>query len=240
MLRRSGARLQAAGDGPNIGKGQMTAVANSYKLHKVSKHNLMNPRMYPFRQPFDDTPYDEERHKLGWRMVDLAKGSHQWPSWMDEGLPATGHGIGINRAHPLSQLKDNYSTDWESHGISRTLQMISQGKFHANGRRFYSRANKAPNPLEHPWLTGEPCPVYGWKVLDHDVIRKFETPVIVDKTRYKPYVAVQEKLLMDDVPVTEASGGPLSNDKKAVEKKAPQADKPKKDKSMMKRLFFWR
>ena len=194
---------------------------------------LNGPYVYPFPQPFRDTPFDEDRFKTDIRLQSSLKRLKPpvYPEWMDKGLPGTGRAIGIYRAHPLSHLSDNFKTDIEN--LPRTLQMIISGVWHSNNKKFYSNHKKAPNPKVQPYLTGEPCPVYGWKVTDPSVIRQFEAPHIEDRSRYKPYVGVQERKMMESY--TEGT----SDSKSVTTEKKPKEDAPKKDKPLLKRLFFW-
>jgi hypothetical protein len=194
---------------------------------RITAQGPRSPHIYPFIQPFHDTPYDEERHKFDVRRR-AEEVKKTWPGWMDTGLPGTGYGIGIHRTHPLSHLKSNFVQDVEN--LPLVYAKMMQGVYHRNGKRFYSRAKKAPEPAQHPYLTGEPCPVYGWKVTDRTGIRRFEAPHIEDRFRYKPYVALQEKKLMVD------DDGDISPPK---EIKKPATPKKEEKKSLRKRLFFW-
>lgn len=188
------------------------------------------PSVYPFRKPFYDTPYDEDRWTLKRHNKDLSPNSY--PDWMDKGTTGTGNGIGLNRTHPLSKLKGNVSRDASE--IPRMFAMMTQGVRHTSGLRLYRRAGgKAPNPSTQPYLTGEPCPVYGWKVLDEAVTRKFEAPHIADRNKYKPYVGMQERQILGDLGAEPAPS-------KSVAKTEPQIDKPAPSKPLLKRLFFWK
>jgi hypothetical protein len=128
--------------------------------------------------------------------------------------------------------------------------MMIKGVWHKSGVKLYYRGGKPPNPSTHPYLNGEPCPVYGWRVLDHEVTRQFNVPVLPkDKIRYKPYVALQERKFMSG---TGASPTP------AAQAAAPPGSVPalpgaggggsgggsgaaKEDKKpLLKRLFFWK
>lgn len=148
------------------------------------------------------------------------------PAWMSEGFDGTGRGLGLYREHPLSQLKGN--TERTPENTPKMLRAMITGIYHKSGVVMYFRGGKVPNPMKHPYLTGEPCPVYGWRVLDGDVIRKFEAPTVEkEKQRYKPYVAVQERELMK-----------ADNDLPAVPQKA--ASGKDDGKPLLKRLFFWK
>lgn len=184
-------------------------------------HNA--PAVYPFVKPFHDTPYDQDRTKH-----DVTKGSLQarrWPAWMDNGADGTGYGIGLHRAHPLSKLQGNLRRGEQD--VPRVLNMMIQGVWHKSGAKLYFRGGKPPNPSKHPYLTGEPCPVYGWKVTDPSVIREFAVAhVEKEKVRYKPYVALQERRIMGTGVLKPVEGEPT---------KPGKSDKP-----LAKRLFFWR
>jgi hypothetical protein len=140
---------------------------------------------------------------------------------MESGIDGTGRGIGLHRAHSLSTLKGN--TQRTSQNVPRIFAAVMQGYRHESGITQYSRGRKVPNPSLHPFLTGEPCPVYGWKVLDHGVTRAFDAPH-TDKMRYKPYVAIHERRLTGIAPLP-----------------APTSPPPKESsKPLLKRLFFWK
>ncbi|KAF8286804.1 hypothetical protein TcG_08319 [Trypanosoma cruzi] len=183
-------------------------------------HNA--PTVYPFVKPFHDTPYDEDRGKHYVGRKRWLKNS--WPEWMDNGADAFGYGIGLHRVHPLSKLRGNLKTS-PSH-VPRVLNMMIQGVWHKSGVKLYFRGGKPPNPSKHPYLTGEPCPVYGWRITDESVIRQFNMPSVdVTKVRYKPYVALQERKIMG-----------LDTHKPVVS----QTSKKDSDaKPLVKRLFFW-
>ncbi|KPA81378.1 putative mitochondrial hypothetical protein [Leptomonas pyrrhocoris] len=186
-------------------------------------HNA--PSVYPFVKPFHDTPYDQDRTRF-----DKTKNilhDNKWPAWMDNGADGTGYGIGLHRAHPLSKLRGNLSRGQRE--VPRVLNMMIQGVWHKSGNKLYFRGGKPPNPSTHPYLTGEPCPIYGWKVTDPSVIREFNLPQPEkDKGRYKPYVALQERKIMGvQAPMKEQS---------AVSPAVGKDD----SKPLMKRLFFWK
>lgn len=186
------------------------------------------PSVYPWAKPFHDTPNDEDRHRLNFSMHKPT--AARWPAWMEEGADGAGTGIGLHRSHPLSKLKGNLRRGKQD--VPRVFQMMMTGVTHKSGLKLYYRGGKVPNPSKHPWLTGEPCPVYGWKVLDSNVIRQFTAPVVdKDKIVYKPYVALNEKKMMTD------DGSLPEPDSTAP---VPVDDAPKKEKPLMKRLFFWK
>ncbi|CAD2212893.1 hypothetical protein AGDE_04933 [Angomonas deanei] len=184
------------------------------------------PATYPFVKPFNDTPHDQDRHRYD-RVSTLHK-KKDWPEWMDRGADGTGHGIGLHRSHPLSKLKGNLRRGPSD--VPRVLNMMIQGVWHKSGVKLYFRGGKPPNPSKHPYLTGEPCPVYGWRVTDPGVIREFSVPAVEkDKVRYKPYVALQERKIMNFDATVPAKVGETGD----------QSEKPD-SKPLMKRLFFWK
>ncbi|EPY29945.1 hypothetical protein STCU_01754 [Strigomonas culicis] len=188
-------------------------------------HNA--PTTYPFVKPFHDTPYDQDRHPKD--ISNKLTHKNTWPVWMDEGADGTGYGIGLHRSHPLSKLKGNLRRNPES--IPRVLNMMMQGAWHKSGAKLYFRGGKPPNPSKHPYLTGEPDPVYGWRVTDPLVIREFNVPAVEkDKVRYKPYVALHERKIMN-------MGLATPKEEKAVD---TVAEEKGKEKPLMKRLFFWK
>jgi hypothetical protein len=192
------------------------------------------PSVYPFPQPFKETIADGNVHPKHVTRQDAFK--NNWPQWMDEGMDGTGHGIGLHRTHPLSDLRGNLRRTPSQ--TPRIFNMMMKGVWHKSGVKLYFRGGKPPNPSTHPYLTGEPCPVYGWRVMDHQVTRQFNVPALdKDKIRYKPYVALQERKFMTgtgapvaqaptDVPAlpTGQGGSPAAKDEK---------------KPLLKRLFFW-
>ena len=197
------------------------------------------PQVYPFRKPFYDTPYDQDRH-----------GDHQWyrprrtqaayPAWMEHGIDGTGKSIGLYRAHPLSKyygtLTDNLQRTHAD--VPRVFRAITQGYAHTNGRTIYSAGAKLPQPQMHPWVNGEPCPVYGWRILEHNyTARQFDAPQVpADKLRYKPYVALHERRIVGEAEIPAAS----KDDKKVVPKDGSGGEDKKQDsKPLLKRLFFW-
>eukprot|EP00796_Vickermania_ingenoplastis_P008166 gene8166-5695_t len=189
-------------------------------------HNA--PTAYPFMKPFHDTPYDQDRTRFD-KANHLPRDS--WPAWMDEGADGTGYGIGLHRTHPLSPLRGNLKRGAKD--VPRVLNMMIQGVWHKSGNKLYFRGGKPPNPSVHPYLTGEPCPVYGWKVLDEGAIRQFNVPTIDrEKMRYKPYVALHERQLMGDVASSSGAPPPVPQDLDAQ-----HDDKGRKP--LVKRLFFW-
>ncbi|RNE97865.1 uncharacterized protein Tco025E_09353 [Trypanosoma conorhini] len=195
-------------------------LRSSSSLRRGVYHNA--PSVYPFVKPFHDTPYDEDRGRHDVAGRNLRRNS--WPAWMDNGADASGYGIGLHRVHPLSKLRGNLKTS-PSH-VPRVLNMMIQGVWHKSGVKLYFRGGKPPNPSRHPYLTGEPCPVYGWRVTDASVIRQFNMPSVdVMKLRYKPYVALQERKIMG------------TSAHKPVETQPPT--KPTAAKPLVKRLFFW-
>ncbi|CCW61155.1 unnamed protein product [Phytomonas sp. EM1] len=187
-------------------------------------HNA--PAVYPFTKPFHDTPYDQDRTRFD-STKNIVK-QNTWPAWMDHGIDGTGYGIGLHRAHPLSKLRGNLSRNPKE--VPRVLAMMIQGVWHKSGTKLYFRGGKPPNPSKHPYLTGEPCPVYGWKITDPTVIREFDFPYVEpDKIRYKPYVALQERKIMGS-DVADQKGNPLT----AV------SQDDSSTKPLAKRLFFWK
>ncbi|CCW69262.1 unnamed protein product [Phytomonas sp. Hart1] len=198
-------------------------VARSRCVCRGVFHNA--PTVYPFTKPFHDTPYDQDRGRFDTTKNILKQ--NEWPVWMDQGADGTGFGIGLHRAHPLSKLQGNLSR--KPSEVPRVLAMMIQGVWHKSGTKLYFRGGKPPNPSKHPYLTGEPCPVYGWKVTDPLVTREFDFPHIEqDQMRYKPYVALQErKVDGSDVADSKANSlKPLSQDDSST-------------KPFVKRLFFW-
>lgn len=182
------------------------------------------PTVYPFRKPFYDTPYDQDRHQKNLMTLRTKKASY--PAWMDHGYDGTGESIGLYRHHPLSKsLVGSLQRDHES--VGRVFKSIIQGFHHKNGRTLYS-GGKLPNPSRHPYLTGEPCPVYGWRVIDHSIVRQFDAPqVSAEKARYKPYVALHERKIIGEETVVKKETPPETDNKK------------KEAKPLLKRLFFW-
>jgi len=188
--------------------------------------------VYPFRKPFYDTPYDEDRHKLNSRALDAKPKTY--PAWMDHGYDGTGRSIGLHRTHPLSKATGNLQRDAEH--VPRVFRAIIQGYAHRSGVTLYTGA-KLPRPHTHPYLTGEPCPVYGWRVLEPFVVRQFDTPqVSADKQRYRPYVALHERRIIGES--TEASAESARPRRDGGEAKPP-ATKQQESKPLLKRLFFW-
>ncbi len=193
------------------------------------------PAVYPFPKPFHDTPFDEDRHRLDRR--NLHKYAKTYPAWMDKGYDGTGRSIGLYRAHPLSPLQGSLRRTKQD--VPRIFRMMTQGVPHASGVTLYYRGGKVPKPNMHPYLTGEPCPVYGWKVLDYNVIRQFDAPQVPpEKARYKAYVALQERRLMGPA----ATLGSKDTPKPSGGSAPPPAVKEDESKSkpLLKRLFFWR
>lgn len=182
-------------------------------------HNA--PTVYPFNKPFHDTPYDQDRHRHDNTRKHVKK--PEYPKWMDEGSDGTGFGIALHRTHPLSKLRGNLRRNPKN--VPRIIQMMTQGVWHKSGRKLYFLGGKPPNPSQHPFLTGEPDPVYGWKVTEPLATRQFNVPAVEkDKQRYKPYVALQERKII---------GTPVASSK------TPAVKEPAK-KPLMKRLFFWK
>lgn len=189
-------------------------------------HNA--PATYPFVKPFHDTPYDQDRSRFDktHRLVE----QRRWPAWMDHGADGTGHGIGLHRTHPLSKLQGNMRRG--TRDVPRVLNMMIQGVWHKSGNKLYFRGGKPPNPSKHPYLTGEPCPIYGWKITDPSVIREFNVPhVEKDKVRYKPYVALQERKIMGSHAPSQVKEGLVPKEEGTAKSEA---------KPLMKRLFFWK
>lgn len=197
-------------------------------------HNA--PSVYPFVKPFHDTPYDQDRTRHDVTKK-ISTPYQRWPKWMDEGADGTGYGIGLHRTHPLSKLQGNLKRG--TRDVPRVLNMMIQGVWHKSGTKLYFRGGKPPNPSVHPYLTGEPCPVYGWKVLDESVTREFNVPNIdKEKLRYKPYVALHERKLM--------GSELISTEDKNVSSTSPTASIAPREgkgsavkKPLVKRLFFW-
>jgi hypothetical protein len=204
------------------------------------------PSVYPFRKPFYDTPYDQDRHN---NHFNSQRRRHQaYPAWMDHGVDGSGRAVGLYRAHPLSKyygtLKDNLQR--ENEHVPRVFRAIAQGYAHFSGRTLYSNGAKLPQPQMHPYLTGEPCPVYGWRILDHNnVTRTFDAPQVpLDKVRYKPYVALHERRIVgeNEIPATPASDDSSTEGKKIVPKDDSSKGGKKgssESKPLLKRLFFW-
>ena len=61
------------------------------------------PKTYPFAKPFNRTPYDEDRHRLA-RRSPYGNEKQTAPKWMSQGADGFGSGVGLHRAHPLSNL----------------------------------------------------------------------------------------------------------------------------------------
>mmetsp|Transcript_52812 Transcript_52812/g.60684 ORF Transcript_52812/g.60684 Transcript_52812/m.60684 type:complete len:209 (-) Transcript_52812:32-658(-) len=196
-------------------------------------HNA--PSVYPFKKPFHDTPYDQDRHRLDVTRNHVKE--NPWPVWMDVGADGTGHGIGLHRTHPLSKLRGNMRRTPSN--VPKIFDMMVHGVWHKSGRKLYFKGGKPPNPSTHPYLTGEPCPVYGWKVTDPNATRAFNVPHIEkDKQRYRPYVALQERRILgtssEAVDVKDRGTATTGNVAKSA------TDSPVKSKPLMKRLFFWK
>jgi hypothetical protein len=197
----------------------------------------INPSVYPFPQPFHDTPYDRQRTDFFPRKASPKAETVRSIKWMTEGFDGTGRGIGIYRPHPLSQLQGNFSQKVEN--IPTMLNMMMKGVPHRSGLIFYYRGGKPPNPSKHPYLTGEPCPVYGWKVLDTNVTRQFHSPHIEKgQVLLKPYVALHERGILGNLAKESALPSSGSSTSKAVS--AAPSSAAKEDKPLLKRLFFWR
>lgn len=200
-------------------------------------HNA--PTTYPFMKPFHDTPHDQDRTRFDVTKKQLTP-SRSWPAWMDEGADGTGYGIGLHRTHPLSDLRGNLKRTPQH--VPRVLNMMIQGVWHKSGNKLYFRGGKPPNPSTHPYLTGEPCPVYGWKVLDENVTREFNVPHIdKEKMRYKPYVALHERRLLGSqlTPAEDTAADGSSSRAVTVKEKGPNGSPQKEKKPLVKRLFFW-
>lgn len=198
-------------------------LRRSFCAYRGVFHNA--PTTYPFIKPFHDTPHDQDRTRFDVTNRLASKEKRKWPLWMDEGADGTGHGIGLHRTHPLSPLKGNLRRS-PSH-VPRVMNMMIQGVWHKSGNKLYFRGGKPPNPSTHPFLTGEPCPIYGWRVLDENATREFNVPQIdKEKMTYKPYVALHEKRLMPSDVVSHKPPGPVQ----------PEKDQRK---PLVKRLFFW-
>lgn len=193
-------------------------------------HNA--PTTYPFLKPFYDTPHDQDRGRHD--VVTVANTPRErWPAWMDHGADGTGAGIALYRSHPLSRLRGNFRRGKAD--VPRVFDMMIHGVWHKSGRKLYYRGGKPPNPSTHPYLTGEPCPVYGWKVTDSNVIRQFNVPhVEKDKMRYRPYVALQERRILGDTFATPSADGKKGKSILPSKPRSEHAQKP-----LMKRLFFW-
>ncbi|KAK7197312.1 hypothetical protein NESM_000678200 [Novymonas esmeraldas] len=186
-------------------------------------HNA--PSVYPYTKPFHDTPYDQDCGRYDKTKNILHQ--NKWPVWMEQGSDGTGYGIGLHRTHSLSHLKGNLRRTPRE--VPRVFSMMIQGVWHKSGNKLYFRGGKPPNPSTHPFLTGEPCPVYGWKITDPAVIRDFNLPQPEKgKSRYKPYVALHERKIM---------GAPAPTTEKSPAATAPVASDSK---PLMKRLFFWK
>lgn len=209
-------------------------LQGSRKCFRGVFHNA--PSVYPFVKPFHDTPYDQDRTRYDVTKKILTP-SQRWPKWMDEGADGTGYGIGLHRTHPLSKLRGNLRRGPQD--VPRVLNMMIQGVWHKSGNKLYFRGGKPPNPSVHPYLTGEPCPVYGWKVLDESVTREFNVPNIdKEKLRYKPYVALHERRLMG----SEIVPSETSTDSRSLSSTSITASEGKSipvKKPLVKRLFFW-
>ena len=189
----------------------------------------MNPSVYPFQQPFHDTPYDRQRTDFFPKQPTPLSQRSRSIAWMNNGFDGTGRAISIYRPHPLSELRGNFSQKIED--VPTMLNMMMKGVRHRSGLRFYYRGGKPPNPSKHPYLTGEPCPVYGWKVLDSGVTRQFHSPhVEKGQVLLKPYVALHERGIL----------GNLSDDLAASPAGGSSAVSKKEDKPLLKKLFFWR
>ena len=93
----------------------------------------------------------------------------------------------------------------------------------------------------HPYLNGEPCPVYGWRILEHNyTARQFDAPQVpADKLRYKPYVALHERRIVGEAEIPAAS----KDDGKVVPTGSGEGGKKQQQqqesKPLLKRLFFW-
>ena len=177
------------------------------------------PSVYPFQKPFYDTPFDQDRPKPQSRV--------KYPKWMQHGIDGTGRGIGLYRPHPLSKRnKGNYVR--VSSEMPRIFSMMMNGVRHKSGHQLYSTSSKPPNPSKHPFITGSPHSVYGWRVNEPHLIKEFNTPhVSKDQIRYKPYVALHEKGLLGSAIKPSTSSAAASD---SVQKPA---------KPLLKRLFFW-
>lgn len=209
-------------------------LRNSSKNLRGVFHNA--PSVYPFLKPFHDTPHDQDRtrHDITKKILSPSK---KWPLWMDEGGDGTGYGIGLHRSHPLSKLRGNLKRNPQD--VPRVLNMMIQGVWHKSGNKLYFRGGKPPNPSVHPYLTGEPCPVYGWKVLDESVTREFNVPNIEkEKLRYKPYVALHERRLMGSALVSQNEKVD-STASPPVNVSSSNGANASIKKPLVKRLFFW-
>jgi len=179
---------------------------------------------YPYPEPFKHTPYEKKFHNPQ---------PKTWPRWMDDGFDGTGKGIGLYRTHPLSKLKGNYSRKRDH--IPQVIRLMTQGKFHASGRRYIRKSGRVPDPTRFPVLTGKPAALGGWSHEEPELLRTFEVPVM-DESRqgvYKPYVALHEKAIVVSSSLEEEGNSKGSEVEVAEES-------PKESKSLRKRLFFWR
>jgi hypothetical protein len=194
------------------------------------------PPTYPFPKPFYDTPYDEDR------VLQRAKTEHRdaYPQWMDNGIDGSGLGAGMYRPHPLSKdMKSNLSrSKWN---VPHIYDRMLHGFHLESGEKKGRKGKRIANPSRFPYLTGEPCPVFGWKITAPEAIRTFEVPAVdIEKIRYKPYVALNERKMMEKSGVTSEEVGIAYKDETAVAKQDEPDTKAPKDKPLLKKLFFWR
>lgn len=195
------------------------------------------PSVYPFKKPFHDTPYDQDKHRLD--VTHRHVKTSPWPRWMDVGADGTGQGIGLHRVHPLSKLRGNMNRSPSN--VPRIFDMMVHGVWHKSGRKLYFNGGKPPNPSTHPYLTGEPCPVYGWKVTDSHATRPFNVPhVEKEKVRYRPYVALQERKILGMSSAADHMEKGAAPPSGSLAKSASGDESKSTSKPLMKRLFFWK
>eukprot|EP00758_Cryptobia_borreli_P015409 Tbor_TRINITY_DN6022_c0_g2::TRINITY_DN6022_c0_g2_i3::g.10619::m.10619 len=189
--------------------------------------SAMAPSVYPFKKPFHETPFDQDRTYSKRFPTKLKRKNTYDNSWMRKGADPTGTGIGLHRKHPLSKLKGNMQRT--NRNVPVIFNMMMQGVKHKSGITLYYNGGKPPNPSKHPYMLGTPCPVFGWRYLEPELIRRFEHPQVAnDQIKYKPYVALHEAKLVNNVYSSNASSD-----------STPVSDKKPKEKSLLKKLFFW-
>eukprot|EP00658_Telonema_sp_P-2_P069371 TRINITY_DN58564_c0_g1_i1.p1 TRINITY_DN58564_c0_g1~~TRINITY_DN58564_c0_g1_i1.p1 ORF type:complete len:123 (-),score=13.12 TRINITY_DN58564_c0_g1_i1:112-480(-) len=106
---------------------------------------------------------------------------------------------------------------------------MMKGVPHRSGLKFYYRGGKPPNPSRHPYLTGEPCPVYGWKVLDSSVTRQYHSPHIEKgQVLLKPYVALHERGILGNLANDDTAVSPSGSDSNKALTTSAASDKDDK------------
>ncbi|KNH04256.1 hypothetical protein XU18_4466 [Perkinsela sp. CCAP 1560/4] len=117
---------------------------------------------YPYAEPFAGTPYENRAFRPR---------STAYPAWMDQGIDGYGQGIGIYRSHRLSKLSANMQRNRDN--IPYYIRRMTQGVFHASGRKLVYKGGKLPDPTRVPVRTGHPSALTRYVHTEKHLIRKF-------------------------------------------------------------------